>query len=151
MKIIIKTNTNTMYIMVVSNWRLMLEGQIWKICTLGCNVLTMHQKKVICKNVTEICIVFTFTHVRQTCFAYSFWCIFFNNFFNGFEISVNSAFFDTHIEFLNKKFFLGHISTFLKTLKPNAQKTAQKRKNLFSSCVLDFNFAPIKGSIFFIF
>ena len=31
MKIIIKTNTIMMYIMVVSNWRLMLEGQIWKI------------------------------------------------------------------------------------------------------------------------
>ncbi len=31
MKIIIKINTTVMYIMVVSNWRLMLEGQIWKI------------------------------------------------------------------------------------------------------------------------
>ncbi len=31
MKIIIKTNTIMMYIIVVSNWRLMLEGQIWKI------------------------------------------------------------------------------------------------------------------------
>jgi hypothetical protein len=31
MKIIIKTNTIMMYIMVLSNWRLMLEGQIRKI------------------------------------------------------------------------------------------------------------------------
>jgi hypothetical protein len=31
MKIMIKNNTIMMYIMVVSNWRLMLEGQIWKI------------------------------------------------------------------------------------------------------------------------
>ncbi len=31
MKIIIKTNTIMMYIIVVSNWRMMLEGQIWKI------------------------------------------------------------------------------------------------------------------------
>ncbi len=31
MKIIIKTNTIMMYIMVVSNWRLMLKGQIGKI------------------------------------------------------------------------------------------------------------------------
>jgi hypothetical protein len=30
-KIIIRTNTIMMYIIVVSNWRLMLEGQIWKI------------------------------------------------------------------------------------------------------------------------
>jgi hypothetical protein len=37
----------------------------------------MYQKKVICKNVTEKCTFFTFTHVRQTCFAYKFfWCIF---------------------------------------------------------------------------
>ncbi len=27
-------------------------------------------KKVISKNVTEIWTIFTFTHVRQTCFAY---------------------------------------------------------------------------------
>ncbi len=31
MKIIIKTNTIMINIMVVSNWRLMLEGMIWKI------------------------------------------------------------------------------------------------------------------------
>jgi hypothetical protein len=31
MKIIIKTNTIMMYIIVVSNWRPMLDGQIWKI------------------------------------------------------------------------------------------------------------------------
>ncbi len=30
-KILIKTNTIMMYNIVVSNWRLMLEGQIWKI------------------------------------------------------------------------------------------------------------------------
>jgi hypothetical protein len=31
MKIIRKTNTIMMYIMVVSNWWLTLEGEIWKI------------------------------------------------------------------------------------------------------------------------
>jgi hypothetical protein len=38
-------------------------------------------------------------------------------------------------------------------LKPNAQKTAQKIKKRikYCTCVLDFNFAPIKGSVFFIF
>ncbi len=40
---------------------------------------------------------------------------------------------------------------FFQTLKPNAQETAQKIKNLYCKCVLDFNFAPIKGSVFFIF
>jgi hypothetical protein len=45
----------------------------------------MKTKKVISKNVTEKCTFFTFTHVRQTCFAYNFvWCIF-NNFFNVFS------------------------------------------------------------------
>jgi hypothetical protein len=37
----------------------------------------MHQKKVISKNVTEICTFFTFTHVRQTCFAYNFFLVHF--------------------------------------------------------------------------
>ncbi len=38
-------------------------------------------KKVISKNVTEICTFLTFTHVSQTCFAYNFfWCIFSNLF-----------------------------------------------------------------------
>ena len=37
----------------------------------------MYQKKVISKDVTEKCTFFTFTHVRQTRFAYNFlWCIF---------------------------------------------------------------------------
>ncbi len=45
-------------------------------------------KKVISKSATEICTIFTFTHLLQTCFAYNFFCAFFKNFFNGFEISV---------------------------------------------------------------
>jgi hypothetical protein len=39
-------------------------------------------KKVISKNVTEICTFYTCTHVRQTCFAYDFCIAFFKNFFN---------------------------------------------------------------------
>jgi hypothetical protein len=37
--------------------------------------LKMHQKKVISKNVTEMCTFFTFTHVRQTCFAFNFFLV----------------------------------------------------------------------------
>jgi hypothetical protein len=48
----------------------------------------MHPKKVISKNVTEICTFFTFTYVPQTCFACNFFLVHFFNFFNGFEISV---------------------------------------------------------------
>ncbi len=46
-------------------------------------------KKVIGKNMmTEICTFSTFTHIRQTCFAYNFFGVFFKNFSNRFEISV---------------------------------------------------------------
>ncbi len=39
-------------------------------------VLKKCTKKVISKNVTEKCTFFTFTHVRQTCFAYTYFlCI----------------------------------------------------------------------------
>jgi hypothetical protein len=37
----------------------------------------MYQNKVISKNVTEKCTFFTFTHVRQTCFAYNFFVVHF--------------------------------------------------------------------------
>ncbi len=37
----------------------------------------LNHNKVMSKNVIEICTIFTFTHVCQTCFAYNFfWCIF---------------------------------------------------------------------------
>jgi hypothetical protein len=46
-------------------------------------------KKVCSKNLTEICTFSTFTHVRQTCFAYNFFGAFgANKFFYGFEISM---------------------------------------------------------------
>ncbi len=61
---------------------------------------------------TEICTFFAFTHVRQTCFAYNFFGAFLNKFFNG---------------------FIKVILVLFQTLKPNAQKTAQKmKKNVFS-------------------
>jgi hypothetical protein len=41
--------------------------------------------------------------------------------------------------------------TFLLTLRPNAQPTAQKLKNNWHKCVLQKNFAPISGSIFYIY
>jgi hypothetical protein len=63
---------------------------------------------------TEKCTFFTFTHVRQTCFAYNFFCAFFHNFFNGFEISVKFCVFCLLFRFFQKKIFLGGISTFFK-------------------------------------
>jgi hypothetical protein len=61
----------------------------------------LHQKKVLCKNAPEICTFLTFAYVRQTCFAYNFFVAFFNNFFNGFEISVKFSAFLT--PFFGKK------------------------------------------------
>ncbi len=45
--------------------------------------------------------------------------------------------------------FFCHISTF-KIFEAKRAKKAQKIKNHFSKCVLDLNFAPIKGYVFFI-
>jgi hypothetical protein len=43
----------------------------------------MHKIKFISKHVTEINTIFTYTHVRQTCFAYNFFCAFCKKIFNG--------------------------------------------------------------------
>ncbi len=106
-----------------------------------------HQQKVNSKNVREIC-TFFFTHVRQTCFAYNFFGAFFNNFFNGFETSVKFCVFLHLFSICQKIFFLGHNGTFFKLWSQTRKKRLKKSKNVFSKCVLDFNFAPIKGSSF---
>jgi hypothetical protein len=75
----------------------------------------MYQKKVISKNVTEKCTFFTFTHVRQTCFAYNFFLVhFLTTFSTDSKSAWNSAFCDTFFLFKKKKIFLGHISPFFK-------------------------------------
>ncbi len=50
----------------------------------------------------------------------------------------NSAFFDTHIEFLKKKNVVALISTFLKLWLQMCRKRL-KKQNLFYECVLEFN------------
>ncbi len=80
-----------------------------------------------------------------------FFYVFFHYFFNGFEISVKFCFFRHLFGFFSKKFFLGHISTFFKLWSQTRKKRLKKSKNVFSKCVLDFNFAPNRGSVFFIF
>jgi len=52
----------------------------------------------------------------------------------------NSAFFDTHIENIWAKYFLGLICTFLQTCKSNVHETAQKIEKSLCKCVLEFNF-----------
>ncbi len=59
-------------------------------------VLKKCTQKIISKNVTEICTFFTFTPVRQTCFAYNFFlCILLQLFKRIWNKSAwNSVFFD---------------------------------------------------------
>ncbi len=112
----------------------------------------MHQKKVISKNVTEICTFSTFTHVRQTCFAYNFitfFGAFFNNFFNGFEISVKFCVFLHLFDFFPKKIVYVILVLFSNFEAKRAKNGSKIKKYVFCKCVLEFNFAPIKGSIFF--
>jgi hypothetical protein len=47
--------------------------------------------------------------------------------------------------------FFSHISNSWKLWSQTRKKRLNKSKKVFSKCVLDFNFAPIKGSVFFIF
>jgi hypothetical protein len=85
----------------------------------------MHNK-VISKNVTEIYTFFTFTQVSRTCLAFN----------------IFGALFD-----LFKKIFVGHLITLSK--RQTCKNGSKNQKNLVSNCVLDFNFALIKRSVFF--
>jgi hypothetical protein len=115
------------------------------------NIEKMHQKKLLAKMWRKYALFFTFTRIRQTCFACNFfWCIFYK-FFNGFEISVKFCVFDIFFDFFQQNFFGGHISTFCKLWSEMRKKRLKKSKNVFCKCVLEFNFAPIKESVFFIF
>ncbi len=107
----------------------------------------MNPKKVISKNVMEICTFFTFTHVCQTCFASNFfWFIFLRLFQRIRNQRDNLRFL---ISYLKKKNW-GHIITFCKLWSQMGKNSSKNQKNVFCKCILDFNFAPIKGSVFFI-
>jgi hypothetical protein len=67
---------------------------------------------------------------KSAYFSHTFFCAFFQNFFNGFEISVKFCIFGTHIEFLNEKFFLLLLALYL-NFDSNAHKTAQKNGTFF--------------------
>ncbi len=110
-----------------------------------------HPKTVFSKNVTEICpFSLLLMFVKLVLLVTSFWYIFlqlFQRIRNQREILRFWYFF----VFFAKKFFLVHISTFCKLWSQMRKKRLKKSKNVFCKCVLDFNFAPIKGSVFFIF
>ncbi len=80
------------------------------------------------------------------------WGISFTTFSTDSKSAWNSAFFDIFFcNFMSKFFFLGHIRTFCKLWSQMRKKRLKKSKSFFRKCVLDFNFAPIKGYVFFIF
>jgi hypothetical protein len=88
----------------------------------------MHPKKVISKNVTEICIFFTLTHVRQTCFACNFfWWILlqlFQRIRNQREIM---RFLISFLIFCKKK-FLGVILAFFANFEAKCAKNGSKNQ-----------------------
>ncbi len=69
------------------------------------NVVKNAHKKVISK-VWWTWVKLKKGHISVRFLQITFFGAFWQNFFNWFKISVNSAFFDTHTEFLNKNIFL---------------------------------------------
>jgi hypothetical protein len=100
----------------------------------------MHKKKINSKNVMEI---YTFSFLLmfvKSVLLITFFGAFFKIFFNGFEISMNEAFFDIFFDLT--KFCEGHNITYL---------NFKAKRTKMGKYVLDFNFALITGSGFFIF
>ena len=107
----------------------------------------MHLKKLLAKMWRKYALFSLLLMFVKLVLLITFFCAFCNNF-----SAWNSAFFDTFFDFFLKKFFfLGHITTFFKLWSQARKKRLKKSKNVFCNCVLDFNFAPINGSVFFIF
>ncbi len=111
----------------------------------------IYQKKVISKMWQKYALFSLFTHVRQTCFAFNFFLVnFLSTFSTNSKSAWNSAFFDIFFG-LKKKISRVIFALFENFEAKRAKNGSKNQKNLFSKCVLDFNFAPIKGSVFFIF
>ncbi len=70
-------------------------------------------------------------HISVTFLLITFFGAFFQSFLTDSKSVWNSAFFDTHIEFLITKIFFCSYYHFLYTLIANAQETLKKTENLF--------------------
>ncbi len=110
----------------------------------------MHHKKLLAKMWRKKSLFSLFTHVRQTFFAYNFFlCIFlqlFQRIRNHREIL---RFLISFLIFCKKKFFGVILALFANFEAERAKNGSKNLKKVFSKCVLDFNFAPLKGSVFF--
>ncbi len=90
----------------------------------------VYKKKVISKNVTENCTFCTFTHVRQTCFAYSFSLVhFLKTFSTDWKSAWNSVFFDTFM--IKKNFFFRSYYYFFKLWSQMLKKRGAKNQKTY--------------------
>ncbi len=87
-------------------------------------------KKLLAKMWREKVLFSPFTHVRQTFFGYNFFCAFFYNYFNGFEISVKFCVFWYLFWFFSKNICLGSFITFFKLWSRTRKKRLKKSKNV---------------------
>ncbi len=99
-------------------------------------------KKVMSKQVWRTKVKVQKVHISFL--LITFFGAFFKTFSTESKSAWNSAFFDTFLDF-SKKNFLGHISTFFKLGLQMRRKRLKKRKIFFYECVLEFNYATIKG------
>ncbi len=74
---------------------------------------------------------------------------FFVNFYEIFSTNLksaqNSAVFDTHIIYFKRKCFFAFLAPFANFKANRGGSTAQKNKNIFYKCVLEFNLATINS------
>ncbi len=112
----------------------------WKSCE------KMHKKKVISKtSLTNMSKSEKSAFFRPVFAKNLFWVLFFKTFSTDSKSAWNSAFFDTFSDFFKKYFFLGHICTFSNFDCKCAGNGSKKRKIFFYECILEFNYATIKG------
>ncbi len=95
--------------------------------------------------------MFDFYYCVSSTAYYFFWVNHFEVFSTDSNSPSNFGFSDTHIIFLKRKNLVSFYLHFLLTLKPNADKTAEKNENVFYKCVLESHFTSISGVGGFIF
>jgi hypothetical protein len=97
----------------------------WKICE------KIRHKKVISKTSLTNMSKSEKVHFSVTFLLITFFCKFFQNFFNGFEISVKFWVFWHLFQFFQKRIFYRSYLYFFQTLTANVQETAQKNGKSF--------------------
>jgi hypothetical protein len=106
----------------------------------------MHQKKVISKTSLTNMSKSEKVHFSVTFLLITFFWYIFSKFFQRIWNQREILRFLTPISFFFKKnIFLGHIGTFFELWLQMRKKRLKKRKIFFYECILEFNYATIKG------